>query len=156
MLPRINLIYETFLFRDMMENFEDKIVEAARGWLGTKFHHQGRMKNVGVDCIGLIVGVAKELGIAVEDRNDYAREPRNGELEKALGANLSECEIAHGAVALFRIEKEPQHVGIISKYKNGLGLIHAYAQTRKVVEHSFDECWQKRLVKTFSLAGAGK
>ncbi len=60
------------------------VMEIARSWVGTKFHHQGRRKNVGVDCIGLIVGVAQELGLNVEDKTDYAREPKDGELKAAL------------------------------------------------------------------------
>jgi hypothetical protein len=52
-------------------------------------------------------------------------------------------------VALFKIKNEPQHVGIVSDYGDGLGLIHAYAQSRKVVEHGLDEFWKKRLVACY-------
>ncbi len=126
-----------------------KIITLARSWVGTKFHHQGRKKNIGVDCIGLVVGVAKELGIDVYDRTSYPREPSGGTLETALAEYLGECGLAPGCVALFRIEKEPQHVGIISEVEGGLGIIHAYAQARKVVEHNFDESWRGRLVKCY-------
>ena len=127
------------------------IVAVARGWLGTKFHHQGRVKGVGVDCIGLLVGVVRELGVNVEDRTDYGRQPHNGELEKALLDHLTPCQMKAGAVALFRISKEPQHVGIITEYNNGFGLIHAYAQARKVVEHNLDNWWNERLTQCFTL-----
>lgn len=120
----------------------NKIVIIARTWLGTKFHHQGRKKAVGVDCIGFVIGVAEELGIKVIDRTDYARSPHNGQLEKALLEYLTPCEQKIGAVALFRIDKEPQHVGIITD----IGIIHAYAQARKVVEHNLNSWWQERLV----------
>lgn len=128
----------------------DKIIQTARTWLGTKFHHQGRKKGVGVDCIGLAIGVAREIGINVNDRLDYGREPHDGELEKALLSHLQPCELKVGAVALFRIHKEPQHVGIITDYNGGLGIIHAYAQARKVVEHNLDGWWKERLVSAFS------
>jgi NlpC/P60 family putative phage cell wall peptidase len=121
---------------------EVNIIEIARGWIGTRFHHQGRVKNVGVDCIGLIIGVAKELGLEVNDRTDYHREPSNGELEKALAKYLQPCGLKAGAVALFRMDKEPQHVGIITDENT---LIHAYAQARKVVEHELDDFWKARL-----------
>ncbi len=126
------------------------IVNIARGWIGTKFHHQGRKKNIGVDCIGLVVGVAKEMGISVADRTNYGRQPHNGELEKALLEYLTPCELRVGVVALFKISKEPQHVGIITDYKNGFGIIHAYAQARKVVEHNLDSWWQERLTDCFT------
>jgi cell wall-associated NlpC family hydrolase len=127
-----------------------KIIEAARTWLGTKFHHQGRKKGVGVDCIGLVVGVAAELGIRIHDRTDYCRQPHKGELEKAIMQYLKPCSLKAGAVALFCIGKEPQHVGIITEYNSGFGIIHAYAQARKVVEHNFDGWWQQRLAGTFT------
>jgi cell wall-associated NlpC family hydrolase len=131
-----------------------EIMRCARSWIGTRFHHQGRTKGVGVDCIGLIVGVAKELGLEVEDRTDYSREPSNGELKKALIKYLVPCELKVGAVALFKLDKEPQHVGIIgaSCMVHGAwnySLIHAYAQARKVVQHGLDDFWKARLVGCF-------
>jgi NlpC/P60 family putative phage cell wall peptidase len=119
-----------------------EIVEIARGWLGTKFKHQGRVKGVGVDCIGLVAGVARELGIEFEDKLNYGRDPNGNELQSELERYLTPCGIVVGAVALFRIEKQPQHVGIISD----VGIIHAYAQSRKVVEHGLDAWWLERLV----------
>lgn len=40
----------------------DKIVEAALGWVDTPYHHQARVKGVGVDCAQLIAGIAEETG----------------------------------------------------------------------------------------------
>ena len=37
------------------------IVKAARGWLGTPYHHQASLKGVGSDCLGLIRGIWREL-----------------------------------------------------------------------------------------------
>ena len=61
------------------------IVAQARTWLGTRFHHQGRLKanaehKGGVDCLGLIVEVSRELNItdknggllASHDMTDYS------------------------------------------------------------------------------------
>ena len=128
----------------------EEIILAARSWLGTKFHHQGRKKNVGVDCIGLVVGVAREVGFEVADRTDYCRQPHARELEKALLGYLNPCKIKVGAVALFTLGKEPQHVGIITDYGAGFGIIHAYAQARKVVEHNLDSWWRERLTACFT------
>lgn len=106
---------------------------------------------MGVDCIGFVIGVVQELGFVVNDRLDYGREPHNGELEMALQEYLQPCELKIGAIALFKISKEPQHVGIITEYNGGFGVIHAYAQARKVVEHNLDESWRSKLVATFTL-----
>jgi len=37
------------------------IVKAARGWLGTPYHHQASLMGVGSDCLGLIRGIWREL-----------------------------------------------------------------------------------------------
>src|SRR5262245_46482540 len=39
----------------------EAIVVAARGWLGTPYHHQASLRGVGCDCLGLIRGVWREL-----------------------------------------------------------------------------------------------
>ena len=39
----------------------DEIVEAARAWLGTPYHHQASLRGVGCDCLGLVRGVWREL-----------------------------------------------------------------------------------------------
>jgi Cell wall-associated hydrolases (invasion-associated proteins) len=38
-----------------------RIVEIARSWLGTPYHHQACLKGVGVDCAQLLVGVYQEF-----------------------------------------------------------------------------------------------
>ena len=42
------------------------VVTAAREWIDTPFHHQARLKGVGVDCVGLVIGVARELALVPE------------------------------------------------------------------------------------------
>lgn len=39
----------------------DQVVEIARTWLGTRYHHQAHTKGVGCDCIGLVIGIWEEL-----------------------------------------------------------------------------------------------
>ena len=39
----------------------EQIVAAARGWIGTPYHHQASLKGVGCDCLGLIRGLWREL-----------------------------------------------------------------------------------------------
>ena len=50
-----------------------RIVATAREYLLTPFHHQGRKKGVGIDCVGLIACVGHELGILDYDCTDYSR-----------------------------------------------------------------------------------
>jgi NlpC/P60 family putative phage cell wall peptidase len=39
----------------------DRIVAAARRWLGTPYHDQASVIGVGCDCLGLVRGVWREL-----------------------------------------------------------------------------------------------
>lgn len=50
-----------------MSDIENAIIQEARTWLGTPFKHQGRLKGQGVDCLGLLVGVAAALRLRGRD-----------------------------------------------------------------------------------------
>jgi len=128
----------------------EAIVTQARSWVGTPWHHQGRLKRAGVDCIGLIVGVCHELGLYVRDRTDYARFPDGKSLEEELSHQLVRAEMPlPGDVILFSISRLPQHVGFCSP----VGLIHAHQGSKTVVETALSERWQSRMVGVFSLPG---
>lgn len=139
--------------------FRQHIITEARSWNGTRFHHQGRCKKTnahhgGVDCIGLIVGVAQAVGFDVKDETDYSRQPQGSRLFDAIHLYLHSIPLAQvkaGDVLLFTFEKDPQHVGIVSELSGGeLGLIHAYREARGVVEHRLDEYWWKKATHAFA------
>lgn len=136
------------------------IVAHARGWLGTPFHHQARLKGVGCDCLGLIVGVVNELGLkdaqgtplAAYDEVTYSREPDGAYLIEKLVGLLDEVPVVDmqaGDLALFRVRDNPQHLAILTDYENTIGMIHCFAQARRVVEHRLDDGWKSRLLKVF-------
>ena len=126
----------------------------ARGWLGVPFRHQGRSR-YGVDCLGLLVKLAEELQLTSrennafwsEDRTDYGHYPNALEL-------LSETDsIVPGVVLLLEVDRRATHLGIASKYsQGGMGLIHAYAPARKVIEEPLSSYWLGRVVSAFSLS----
>lgn len=154
-----------------MKTDPDHIVRAARGWIGTAFHHQGRLKasgnsRGGVDCLGLLIGVAKELGLRDKqgeaflwqrDRVDYGHLPDADALHSALCHSLHTVEPkdwAEGDVLLMQIDRAPQHLGILSYWpEGGWGVIHALASARKVVEHPLDSSWQQKIVQVFRVTG---
>ena len=136
------------------------IVIQARSWIGTPFHHQARLKGVGCDCLGLIVGVVDKLGLCDKygapltgyDEVTYSKEPDGQYLMQKLCELLEEVPPADaraGDLALFTVRNNPQHMAILSDYDGGIGMIHAYAPARRVVEHRLDNDWQSRLVKGF-------
>lgn len=146
----------------------DEIVSCARSWIGTRFVHQGRLKKTdthpgGVDCLGLLIGVAKELDLRDAqgtllwqlDQRNYSRTPDIITLHAALYRSLIPQKLEEavaGDIALFHIQNSPQHLGMLAlSNTGGLSVIHAYAQARKVVEHALDEYWMQKLVSVFRL-----
>jgi len=149
------------------------IVTQARTWIGTPFHHQARLKGKGCDCLGLIVGVVDELGLkdrdgvrlAAYDEVTYSKEPDGAYLAQKLTGLLEEVPVAAvraGDLGLFKVRENPQHLAIFADYpcagvggaasgneKPALGMIHCYAQARRVVEHRLDADWKSRLVKVY-------
>ena len=143
------------------------IVACARGWLGTRFHHQGRLKKTathkgGVDCLGLLAGIASELDLRLPDgkpihaldETTYSHYPDTNYLQQKLLLALAPVSVdllEPGHVLLLTIDSQPQHMGIVSDMLGGLGLIHAYAPARAVVEHALDTHWQQRIVAAYRL-----
>ena len=131
-----------------------EIVEKAREYLGTPFHHQARLKKVGVDCIGLIVCVANELGFSIEDCTTYSRKPSDVLLLQEMRFKLDEIpkeEAGFADVLLFWISRtslRPQHIA----YKTDIGLIHTWAHAGKVVETPMGN-WDRRICGAFRLKG---
>jgi len=137
------------------------IVTHARDWIGTRFHHQGRLKKAprhkgGVDCLGLLAGVASELGLrgpdgallVAKDETDYSHQPDSARLRILLSQLLKPIPpqgIIPGDVLLLRVDDSPQHLAIVSDRQDGLGIIHAYAPARAVVEHGLDDFWLERI-----------
>lgn len=143
-----------------------EIITQARTWLGTKYHHQGRLKKSakgqgGVDCIGLIIGVCKELGIqdgkgtliSDYDETGYALYPEGKRLELAILNHLRLIpaeKMCEGDVLLFRVFKEPQHVGLVTNYPGGgFGILHCHSRSGAVVEHVFAEPWHRMMVGVY-------
>jgi len=131
------------------------IVNKAREYLGTPFHHQGRLKGTGVDCIGLVSGVFKELNLVSYDNVTYSRFPSGNLLMSELRKVFDEVqyeEVREGDILVFWFNprtKSPQHIGI----KSSRGIIHTWAGVGKVVEHSINERWIKRILAVFRLKG---
>lgn len=148
-----------------MSVIHDRIADAARGWIGTRFHHQGRLKKSsthcgGVDCLGLLAGIAHELEL--RDRNgrlmrcydetDYSHTPDTQRLKEKLSSLLKPLNadrLQPGDILLLRVQERPQHLAIVTQMNAGLGIIHAYAPARAVVEHVLDQWWISRIDSAF-------
>jgi cell wall-associated NlpC family hydrolase len=130
----------------------DAIVAEARTWLGTRYYHAGRDRN-GIDCVGLLVRIAQELGFCAYDDVNYSPE----EFEKLapylrrLGQPVPVPDpfptgLEAGDLCQFMVNGAPRHAGIYARDGTGAPtLIHAYRTAGLVLEHPFDRHWARRL-----------
>ena len=119
-----------------------EIVATARSWLGTPWTHQGRLRNVGVDCGGLIIGVGKELDVLDFDMSAYGRIPDGQKLRALCEQHLLAkpvSDIVPGDVLLMRFTRHPQHLAIVGDHGEPFSMIHAYADAGRCVEHCADQ-----------------
>lgn len=118
------------------------MVRAARGFQGVPFRHQGRRRDTGVDCAGLLILVAHELGLSSFDYRAYGRLPVADRMRELLDEHLDRVAGPWhpGDVLLMTLEREPQHLAIWT----GAGLIHSHAQVGRCVEHEIDALWRSR------------
>lgn len=132
-----------------------RIVAVARGTIGTPFHHQARLVGVGIDCVGLLVHVAKTIGIPHVDVPVYSLRPNGDELERILALSLNRIpveEASVGDVLCFWIRKrgEPQHVSILTAPDR---MIHTYADVGRVVEHGYAGNWPAHVSSAWRYPG---
>ena len=136
----------------------EAIVRAAQGWIGTPYRHQGSLRGVGCDCLGLVRGLWRELiGPEPEPMRPYSpdwAEAGGDETLLALaGRHFMPVAIesaAEGDVLLFRFRDGAlaKHVGIVS----GDGrMIHAHDGAR--VADVAIGAWRRRIVGAFAFPG---
>ena len=120
------------------------IVAEARAWIGTPFHHQARLKGVGVDCANLLVGVYSAVGavpaISLDhyppDWHLHQDTPRFMAylLQYAEPIPASE-QPQPGDIAMFRYGRQAAHGAIVSAWPL---VIHAWLDVGRVVETEAD------------------
>jgi len=107
------------------------VVSAARGWVGTPYHPSARLKGVGVDCAGLLIGVMRELSLCVPnwDVAPYLQIPDGHSMLAQCDEYLNRItrdEMQTGDVVCVIADEHPQHLGILADYRHGgFSVIHA-------------------------------
>lgn len=129
----------------------ETIVAIARGYVGTPFRHQGRIPGLALDCAGVVVCVAKALGLEGEFKEvPYGRYPHAATLQRICEEHMDRITLyGPGDVLLMAWEAEPQHLAIASD----IGVIHSYAKARAVVEHVLDPLWRSRIRAAYRFRG---
>lgn len=136
-----------------------EVVRTAREWVGTPFRHQGRQRDIGVDCVGLAVGVARELALVPPgwDYTAYAVEPRGDALRDALESQCERLLIRKpGCLLLISVGREARHLVVYAGHNwdsRSHTIIHTSQRHRRVVEHGFTDRWQRAVVAAYALPG---
>lgn len=144
-------------------DLRDAIIDEAREWLGTRFHHQAALKGVGCDCAGLVRGVGAAVGVlAISDERwavyaAYGRAPHPERMRAALNefmVAIDPQEARVGDVCWMHWRPDlPMHLAILSGMLGRATIIHALADNEKVVEHGFEKEWQDRVTSWWRYPG---
>lgn len=128
-----------------------EISKIARRMVGTPFHAQGRLPGVGLDCIGVIVSVARELGLPHTDVAAYPMRP-NGMLQPILDAQMVRVyrEPREGDALLMTFGGAPHHVAVVV---DGNQIVHAYVTVRKCVAQNLTDYWRKKVCAVYEFPG---
>jgi NlpC/P60 family putative phage cell wall peptidase len=136
-----------------------EIVAEARRWIGTPYVHQGALKGVGCDCLGLVLGVWRALIGPLPEAvpaysPDWAEAAATERLAEA-GARwlvpLPADEICAGDVLLFRWRDHvaAKHLGIATAPDR---MVHAHGGA-SVAEVALVPAWRRRLAYRFAFPG---
>ncbi len=114
----------------------DDIVRTAKEFIDVPFRHQGR-NEMGLDCAGLIIVVARLNGITSFDTASYSRRPNATEFTQGLidagCKQLPYGEQVHGDILRFNTGGQPVHMGIYEVDEAGREwCIHAFLPHKKV------------------------
>ncbi len=128
----------------------------ARGWIGTPWRNRMARKGAGCDCLGLIVGVWRELGGVPPELPEYGGDGADTGSAMTIARELARYlpaangEVQSGQIAVIRIRpgKPARHVGIIGAVAGVETLIHAYT-AHGVIESALSEPWRRRIVARF-------
>jgi hypothetical protein len=111
----------------------------------TPWRHMGRTVR-GVDCIGMICGIADHFDIPYEDISGYSRSPDGRFVDHVMKHMVyrNPQVIAPGCAVILRDSHQPCHIGLITFKNDAFYLLHASLQQRKVVEEEWTSDWVAR------------
>lgn len=128
----------------MVERAE--IVAAARRYVGTPFRHQGRHREFGIDCRGLVSCVAYDLGLMDVRIDDYDRQPNETRFRAEVRKHMDPIpfsQLLPGDALTFFFGAE-RHFGLVTKI-DPLTIVHAYEAVGRCVEQAVDQTISLRI-----------
>lgn len=146
----------------MMSPLRSAVIDEARTWIGTEFHHQARLKRNnegpgGVDCLSLVwaVGEAVSAMPPVSKRQSapfwrfYGRRPNPPKMRACLARFLVELSATErpklGDIAWMHWGNEmPIHMALLGEFEGRETLVHS-VWNMGVIEHGFSEEFRERV-----------
>lgn len=131
-----------------------QVVDAARSYIGVNFRMYGRDRT-GLDCVGLLYCVGKDLGIEGHHDTDYSRQPEPAKLQAMLDQYTRPAKAnppRSGRVLKLRQMIFPMHIGILVVENGRLSVINANVKRHKVVEDSW-EVWKNLVMEYRDIKG---
>ena len=136
------------------EQFSLRLINEARSWIGTPYHHAASLKGVGCDCLGLIRGVwrvviGEEPEVPTSYRGGWIDTPGEERLRDAARRHLIEIsttDFCRGDILMFRWRDHlpAKHIGIATSHRT---MVHAH-EGASVAEVDIGH-WRKRLAYAF-------
>ena len=120
-----------------MIDYRAAVVAEARSWIRTPYHHMGRIKGAGADCLSLLAEVYERAGVVPHVEIPYY--PPDWHLHRDLERYLmgladygrpTDTPLP-GDIAMFKYGRCFAHGGIVSAWP---ALIHADMHLRMVLE----------------------
>lgn len=148
------------------------IIETAARYIGIPHVHMGRHPMLGLDCVGLVLRVCDDLGIAHHDLSVYSRVPDGSTLCQQFDRLVPEqhwttlpaesgftpgqvVDPKPGDMVMFWVKRPhlPTHIGIVGWNGQRRTLIHSDRSIGKCVQHHLNELWLKRATKIYNPPG---
>lgn len=129
-----------------------RIIAFAKSKLDMPYLHQGRT-DAGYDCVGLLVAALADQGAIDNVPPDYGRIPEGQSLIRAIDDSNTVDKydpavtpLQEGDILIFRINKDPQHVGLfIGKGR----FIHACYAGQCIRQGRLGAFWLDRLTHIY-------
>ena len=103
----------------------------------------------GIDCVGLLTLVGGDLGLDIQDILNYNFEPKPDTFLNIIRSQSEPVPMGAfkpGCIVLLRQSIYPMHCGIIGRKPEGLTVINANMNMRKVVEQPIAD-WRKEIIE---------
>lgn len=137
-----------------MNATRSQVLAQARSYMGVRFKHLGRTREEGLDCFGLIIRVAWDLGLSDFTLAGYGRIPHPATVRHHCGEQMIEKQILQmqpADVVLMAHKRWVCHLAFVGDRGRPFSLIQADSDKPGVSEVSLTCDLQQRIHACYQL-----